>query len=114
MAIIKVTNTADSGKGSLRAALDSAQAGDTIQFDSSLANKTITLTSGELAITKDITIDGAGAENLTISGNNATRVFSVWKYTDATVKNLISTMVWQLVKTQTSEAAVLQSGTTAL
>ncbi|EHC08490.1 right-handed parallel beta-helix repeat-containing protein [Fischerella thermalis] len=88
MAIIKVTNTADSGKGSLRAALDSAQAGDTIQFDSSLANKTITLTSGELAITKDITIDGAGAENLTISGNNATRVFSVWKYTDATVKNL--------------------------
>ncbi|WP_315790361.1 right-handed parallel beta-helix repeat-containing protein [Fischerella sp. JS2] len=91
MAIIKVTNTADSGKGSLRAALDSVQAGDTIQFDSSLANKTITLTSGELAITKDITIDGAGAENLTISGNNATRVFSVSSYVNATVKNLTLT-----------------------
>ncbi|MER3492296.1 MAG: hypothetical protein C4323_08120 [Mastigocladus sp. ERB_26_2] len=91
MTIIKVTNTADSGEGSLRAALNSAQAGDTIQFDSSLANKTITLTSGQLSIAKDVTIDGAGAENLTISGNNATRVFSVNSYVNATVKNLTLT-----------------------
>ncbi len=91
MAIINVTNNADSGEGSLRAALESAQAGDIIQFDPSLANQTITLTSGELSITKDVTIDGAGAENLTISGNNTTRAFSVNSYVNATVKNLTFT-----------------------
>jgi predicted outer membrane repeat protein len=91
MAIINVTNTADSGEGSLRSALESAKAGDTIQFDSSLANKTIKLTNGELPITTDVTIDGAGAANLTISGNNATRVFSVGGYVNATVKNLTIT-----------------------
>ncbi|MFB2772650.1 choice-of-anchor Q domain-containing protein [Pelatocladus sp. BLCC-F211] len=91
MAIINVTNNADSGEGSLRAALESAQAGDIIQFDPSLANQTITLTSGELPIAKDVTIDGAGAENLTISGNNTTRIFSVNNYVNATVKNLTLT-----------------------
>ncbi|BAZ70394.1 hypothetical protein NIES4106_51870 [Fischerella sp. NIES-4106] len=91
MAIINVTNNADNGEGSLRVALESAQAGDIIQFDPSLANQTITLTSGELPITKDVTIDGAGAENLTINGNNSTRVFSVSSYVNATVKNLTLT-----------------------
>ncbi|KOP25499.1 hypothetical protein AMR41_14360 [Hapalosiphon sp. MRB220] len=91
MAIINVTNNADSGEGSLRAALKSAQAGDIIQFDPSLANRTITLTSGELSIAKDVTIDGAGAENLTISGNNTSRVFSVGSNVNATVKNLTLT-----------------------
>jgi CSLREA domain-containing protein len=38
---------------------------------------TITLTSGQLTITDDLTIDGPGATNLTISGNNATRVLVV-------------------------------------
>ncbi|MGJ5673382.1 MAG: choice-of-anchor Q domain-containing protein [Nostochopsis sp.] len=91
MAIISVTNNADSGEGSLRAALESAQAGDIIQFTPSLANGTITLTSGELLISKNVTIDGAGAENLTISGNYSTRVFSVSSYVNATVKNLTLT-----------------------
>ena len=41
---------------------------------SSLANKTITLTSGQLEIYKDLTLDGGNASNLTISGNNTSRV----------------------------------------
>ncbi|BAY30640.1 hypothetical protein NIES2107_24850 [Nostoc carneum NIES-2107] len=88
MAIINVTSTADNGAGSLRSALASAQAGDTIKFASTLANKTITLTSGQLNITKNLTIDGAGAANLKISGNNATRIFEVGRHINATLRNL--------------------------
>ncbi|MBH8571564.1 type I secretion C-terminal target domain-containing protein [Nostocaceae cyanobacterium CENA369] len=88
MAIINVTTSADSGAGSLRAAIASAQAGDTIKFASTLANKTITLTSGQLSITKNLTIDGTGTANLKISGNNATGVFLVERQIGATFKNL--------------------------
>src|SRR2546426_10601307 len=37
----------------------------------------ITLTSGELAIGKNLTIQGPSANLLTISGNNASRVFDI-------------------------------------
>lgn len=77
MSIITVMSTADSGQGSLREAIALAQAGDTIQFDSTLANQSITLTSGQLSVNKNLTIDGAGAAGLTISGNNTSRVFDV-------------------------------------
>ncbi|MBH8573993.1 hypothetical protein I8752_13365 [Nostocaceae cyanobacterium CENA369] len=88
MATISVTTTADSGTGSLREAIASAKSGDTIEFASTLANKTIKLTSGEIVITKDLTIDGAGAANLKISGNNATKIFTVERQINATLKNL--------------------------
>ena len=71
---IHVTTTADSGPGSLRQAINDAAAGDTIDFNLSYA-ATITLTSGELLINKNLTINGPGASNLTVSGNNASRVF---------------------------------------
>src|SRR5438132_1239917 len=51
--------------------------GDTIQFDSSLAGGAIVLTSGELAISQSLTIAGLGADQLTISRNNAGRVFDM-------------------------------------
>jgi hypothetical protein len=87
--LITVTTNADSGAGSLREAIAQAQPGDTIQFDSSLANQTITLTSGGFAISNNLTIDGAGAPGLTISGNNATRIFGVDQGgTNFTLKNL--------------------------
>ena len=35
------------------------------------------LTSGELQITDDVTIDGPGADRLSVSGNNASRVFEI-------------------------------------
>jgi hypothetical protein len=46
-----VTNTADSGAGSLRDTIAGANPGDTIQFTTFL--KRIVLTSGELVINKD-------------------------------------------------------------
>ncbi len=67
-----VTNNADSGPGSLRNAIANAANGDIITFDN---DYTITLAS-QLEINKDITITGAG-HHITISGNNAVRVFHV-------------------------------------
>ena len=97
LATIIVANNNDSGAGSLRAAIASAAAGDTITFAANLANQTITLTSGQLDIPagKNITIDGAAATGLTISGNNASRAFfvnaNVATSTNFAVKNLIIT-----------------------
>jgi len=78
MSIITVLNNNDSGAGSLRAALTSAQSGDTIAFASSLSNQTITLSSRlDIADGKNLTIDGAAASGLKISGNNANQIFNV-------------------------------------
>jgi hypothetical protein len=71
--IIVVTNTNDSGPGSLRNALAIANDGDTI--DATGVSGTILLTSGELQITHSITINGPGAGNLAVNGNATSRVF---------------------------------------
>src|SRR5215471_11934922 len=69
-----VTSTADSGPGSLRDVVGSAAPGDTIMFNIALP-ATISLTSGEIQIMSSITIAGPGANALTISGSNLSRVF---------------------------------------
>ena len=74
---LTVTNNLDSGAGSLRAEIAAAKSNDTIVFAPALAGKTITLTSGELDITKNLTIQGPGAGKLSISGGDAWRVFEV-------------------------------------
>ena len=58
LSTIVVTDADDSGAGSLRQAITGAASGDTITFSSKLRGQTITLTSGELDITQDLTIDG--------------------------------------------------------
>ena len=73
MAVITVTNNSDQGSGSLRQAVLDAQSGDTIKFDPSLSNQTITLSSG-LWLNKSLNFDGADAPNLTISGGNETNI----------------------------------------
>ncbi|MCA1623971.1 MAG: hypothetical protein LC778_09260 [Acidobacteria bacterium] len=68
-----------SGNCTLRAAIQQANASagdDTITFALAFPS-TIRLTLGELQITSNITITGAGARNLIISGNNTSRVFSI-------------------------------------
>ncbi len=77
-ATITVTNTNDSGAGSLRQAIADAAAGDTINFNLANCPCTITLTSGELIIDKSLTIQGLGADQLSVSGNNNSRVFNVF------------------------------------
>jgi len=94
MAILTVSTVADNGAGSLREAIAAARSGDTIQFSASLANKTLMLSSGqiEISVGKNLSIDGASAANLTISGNNASRIFQLNSTsvnpTSLTVKNL--------------------------
>jgi hypothetical protein len=77
LSTLTVTNNLDSGKGSLRADISKAHNGDTIVFASSLAGQTINLTSGELLIKANLTISGLGADKLTISAGNSSRVFEV-------------------------------------
>jgi hypothetical protein len=72
-----VTNAADAGPGSLRQAVIDAPNGGIIAFDPNLRNQPITLLSGQINIDKDLTIQGFGALDLVISGNNASRVFKV-------------------------------------
>lgn len=91
-ATVPVTNTLDSGAGSLRQTILDAADGDTVVFDSAVFNVplTITLTSGQIEISKSLTIDGAagGVVTPTISGNNTSRVLNFMAYASATVSNL--------------------------
>ena len=66
-ATLTVTNTADSGVGSLRDTIAMADNGSVIQFDAALNGQTITLTSDELVIDKDVTINGPGPDLLTVA-----------------------------------------------
>jgi hypothetical protein len=86
--IITVTNTNDSGPGSLRQALADANNGDTINF---AVTGTIGLTTGELLVDKSITISGPGAENLAVNGNNQSRVFHIASGQTVTISGLTIT-----------------------
>jgi hypothetical protein len=85
-----VKNLHDSGPGSLRQAVLDANAhpgADTIRFAPSL-HGTIALTSGQLAITTPLVIDGPGATRLTVSGSDAGRVFQVATGISVTIDGL--------------------------
>src|SRR6478735_6641483 len=73
-ATITVLNTNDSGSGSLRDAIANATPGDTITF---AAPGTITLTTGQLVINKNLTITGLGNNSTVVNGNSASRVFNI-------------------------------------
>jgi len=80
--VLTVTSTADSGPGSLRDAVSNANSGDTIMFNLSLP-ATVTLTTGEIAIAKTLTINGPGGASLPLIVNDAApgpsivRVFAI-------------------------------------
>jgi hypothetical protein len=71
-----VTSLADAGPGSLRNAIAGTPAGGTVDFQPGLTG-TITLTSGVLAITRNLTVAGPNAALLTVSANDASQVFSI-------------------------------------
>src|SRR5215471_13076751 len=74
-ATIAVTSTGDTGPGTLRAALASANNGDTI--DATGVSGSIILTNSQLLVSNSVAIVGPGAGVLTISGNNAHRIFFI-------------------------------------
>jgi hypothetical protein len=74
---LTVTSPLDDGSsGTLRSKLAAAAPGDTIQFANQLRDQTLILNS-QLAIGKNLNIDGLGADKLTISGGGTTRVFNI-------------------------------------
>jgi hypothetical protein len=88
---LTVLNNLDKGAGSLRDAITKAGSGDTIVFDPSLNGQTITLTSDQLTINKNLDIEGPGASLLAISGNGTNRVFNVPKGNSVTIAGLTIT-----------------------
>ena len=74
--IVTVTNNGDTGVGSLRNAIATAKSGGTIVFNLACPT-TITLMSGALIVDKSMSLVGPGARCLTVSGNNASRVFGI-------------------------------------
>ena len=72
-----VTNIADSGPGTLRAAISNAPSGTTITFGTNLSGSTILLTN-EIVVSNNVTIDATSLSGgLTLSGGNVTRIFFV-------------------------------------
>ncbi len=71
--VLTVTSSGDNGAGSLRQAIADACVGGVISFD---RDTTITLTSGDLDIGKDLSIDGADRQ-IILDGNSASRIFNI-------------------------------------
>ncbi|HMW02456.1 MAG TPA: right-handed parallel beta-helix repeat-containing protein, partial [Acidobacteriota bacterium] len=87
-ATLTVTNGNDTGSGSLRNQIAAAAPGDTIQFS---GVTTVTLTSAELLIDKNLTING-GTNGVTITRSGATqfRIFNISSGTVSLTKLTIS------------------------
>lgn len=87
---IIVTNYLDSGAGSLRAAVSQANTtggADTITFAAGI-DGLITLTTGAMTISDNLTIEGPGALLLAISGNDSSRIFVVNNTVSLTLRDL--------------------------
>jgi hypothetical protein len=88
-----VFNLNDSGAGSLRQAVFDANANpgaDVIDFALGVTG-TISLTGGQVTITDDLQIDGPGASQIAVSGNDASRVFGISAGTTFTLAGLTIT-----------------------
>src|SRR5262249_43613677 len=87
-----VTTNADSGLGSLRQVAGALQGGGTVTFAPKLSGQTITLTSGEVAITNNLTIDASALANgIIINGNHNSRIFNIAGGTVVTLNALVLT-----------------------
>lgn len=84
-----VRNAGDSGVDSLRWAIASSAAGDTIDFAPDMAGRTIALSSS-LEITRDLAIDAGGLITpVTVSGSGVVRVLKVGGGAQVTLDNLL-------------------------
>src|SRR5262245_58595790 len=105
--IFTVTNLLDDGPGSLRRAIHDANGAgvdDAIVFQPGLAGM-ITLTTGELDVFDSVTITGPGAGVVTVSGNNASRIFLV----DNAAHTAINVAISGLTLTAGADGAVAVS-----
>jgi len=104
-----VTNTADSGPGSLRLAIANSISGDIINFSPNLAGLTITLTSGELLLSQSLTIDASTLPGgIVLDGNQNGRIFDVSP--GATVELISLTITNGFAGTGNSGGAIVNNG----
>ncbi|MEZ5405027.1 MAG: choice-of-anchor Q domain-containing protein [Verrucomicrobiia bacterium] len=105
-ATLTVLNNADAGAGSLRDTIAAAASGDIIVFTNTLNGQTITLTTGQITIPTNLTINGLGATNLTISGNGMFRIFN----TAVGNTNIISNLKLAQGRAVASGGAIFNTG----
>ena len=73
-----VTSTADSSAGSLRQAIANSISGDVINFAPYLSGATIMITSGEMQLNGNLTIDASALANgIRLDGSYASRIFNI-------------------------------------
>ncbi len=84
---ITVSNSSDTGAGSLRQAVLDANADDVIDFDNSLTGQTIQLNSA-IAIDINLTVQGPGADQLTVSGGGSSQLFVITNGAEVTFSGL--------------------------
>src|SRR5437016_1114998 len=89
-----VSSTADSGAGSLRQAILDANAALSDDIIDITINGTITLSSPLPEITENTAINGPGMKLLSVSGNNAVRVFALRSGTTNTLSGLTVSNGW--------------------
>lgn len=87
-----VTNTADSGPGTLRQNIAAASSGDNIIFATNLSGAMITLTNGYLVLSNNISIDASALPGgIRIDGSSSDRVFYVTNVSAGALTSLIIT-----------------------
>jgi Calx-beta domain/Domain of unknown function DUF11/Bacterial Ig domain/Domain of unknown function (DUF4214) len=89
---VTVTSTNDSGAGTLRQAITDACPGATIDFNIAGAGPhTITLSTGQLVLSKNLTIQNTSGKTIIVSGGGVSRVFQINSGITATIDNLTIT-----------------------
>jgi beta-glucanase (GH16 family) len=85
-----VDSAADSGPGSLRAALAGTCEGSTITLDPALDGETVELSS-PLTVARDVTVDGSQAPGVVLDGQGASRILEVEAGVEVTLSDLVLT-----------------------
>jgi hypothetical protein len=84
-----VTTNADTVRGSLRQLIGQVDVSSTITFATNLSGQTIGLTGGEIAVSKNLILDGSALPNgLAISGSNLSRIFNLGGSGNLTLNSL--------------------------
>jgi predicted outer membrane repeat protein len=84
--VTTVTNTNNSGDGSLRDAIESVEPHGKVVFAESVSGA-ITLNT-QITLGEPVTIEGPGAQTVTVSGGDSTRIFRVDANEDVTISGL--------------------------
>lgn len=107
-ATITVTNGGDDGAGSLRQAITDAMPGDVIDF--AMGVTTVTLTSNQLFINKNLTIDG-GTSGVTVTRSGALnfRIFNIISSSAVVVFNKLSITNGKAVPPAGNQSAGIQN-----